>query len=308
MTAKRTAPTTVSGESASRESMVTNQATVTAIQVKRPFPWRHLLDYLSQRFTPGVESITATDGGSYVRKGGLQPADRPGDTADSIRLRYDARRACLLLELPESMADAATQADLLARAAALFDARFDAAPMEAVLGRSALLRARMQTVRGLRPPSAWEPFELCVRTVAGQQVSVAAAATLLRRLAERCGPALTPQSLLDANLDAIGMPSRRVACLQGLARAIVHDQLDLRAASWGDVNEALKQLPGFGPWTRSYLAIRLGRDTDAFPETDIGLLRAAGAASPAELLRMAERWRPWRAHAALYLWAVTPRR
>lgn len=180
--------------------------------------------------------------------------------------------------------------------------------MEAVLGRSALLRPRLEQVRGLRPPSAWEPFELCVRTVIGQQVSVAAAATLLARLAGRCGPALTPQSLRDANLEAIGMPSRRVACLQGLARAIVDEGLDLQAGPWSDVNDALKELPGFGPWTRSYLAIRLGRDTDAFPETDIGLLRAAGAASPAELLRMAERWRPWRAHAALYLWAVTPRR
>lgn len=308
MTGKRTATSVASQEGAAPGPMVANSIPLSAIKVKRPFPWRHLLDYLGHRLTPGAEHVDPAHGGSYVRKVGHMAGNRPGDTSASIRLHYDARRACLLLDFPGGSVDATAQAGLQARATALFDAGFDAGPMEAVLGRSSLLRTRLNEVRGLRPPSAWEPFELCVRTVAGQQVSVAAAATLLRRLTERCGPALTPHSLLDANLDAIGMPSRRVACLQGLARAIVDDQLDLHADPWSEVNEALKQLPGFGPWTRSYLAIRLGRDTDAFPETDIGLLRAAGAASPAELLRMAERWRPWRAHAALYLWAVTPRR
>ena len=283
------------------------EAASLSIKVRRPFPWRHLLDYLGHRLTPGAESVDTADGGSYVRHA-LSGADSAGHSGAAIRLRFDARRASLLLDLQGGTWDARLRDGILARATALFDAGFDATPMEAVLGRSALLRPRLAQVRGLRPPSAWEPFELCVRTVIGQQVSVAAAATLLRRLAARCGPALTPQSLLDADLAAIGMPSRRVACLQGLARAIVEDGLDLRAGPWSEANEALKQLPGFGPWTRSYLAIRLGRDTDAFPETDIGLLRAAGAASPAELLRMAERWRPWRAHAALYLWVVTPRR
>jgi DNA-3-methyladenine glycosylase II len=75
---------------------------------------------------------------------------------------------------------------------------------------------------------------------------------------------------------------------------------------WSQVETALQTLPGFGPWTRAYLAIRLGRDRDAFPASDIGLIRAANVTTPAELLALAEAWRPWRAYAAVYLWAVAP--
>ena len=74
---------------------------------------------------------------------------------------------------------------------------------------------------------------------------------------------------------------------------------------WPQVEAALKALPGFGPWTRGYLAIRLGRDPDAFPETDLGLIRAAQVDSPEQLLALADGWRPYRAYAATYLWAVS---
>jgi 3-methyladenine DNA glycosylase/8-oxoguanine DNA glycosylase len=144
-----------------------------------------------------------------------------------------------------------------------------------------------------------------VRSVLGQQVSVAAARTLFLRLAGRCGAqlhGLTPQALMAADLSAIGMPGRRVASLLALARAVAEDGLQLEGRDWAQTDEALRRLPGFGPWTRAYLAIRLGRQADAFPESDLGLMRAAGADSPAALLKMAERWRPWRAHAAIHLW------
>ena len=157
----------------------------------------------------------------------------------------------------------------------------------------------------MRPPGAWSPFELCVRTVIGQQVSVAAARTLFARLAERCGAqfhGLTPEALLAADLSAIGMPGRRVGSLLALAHAIAEENLQLEGRPWAETDAALRELPGFGPWTRAYLAIRLGREPDAFPESDLGLMRAAGADSPAALLRLAERWRPYRAHAAIHLW------
>ena len=138
----------------------------------------------------------------------------------------------------------------------------------------------------MRPLGAWSPFELCVRTILGQQVTVAAAGTLMRRLVERCGT-VTPECVADANFDSIGMPGKRVETIRSFARAVADGRVDFERP-WPEVEAALKALPGFGPWTRAYLAIRLGRDPDAFPETDLGLIRAAQVDSPAQLLALAE--------------------
>jgi 3-methyladenine DNA glycosylase/8-oxoguanine DNA glycosylase len=167
---------------------------------------------------------------------------------------------------------------------------------------SPVLRPRLERVPGMRPPGAWSPFELCVRTILGQQVTVAAAGTLMRRLVERCG-SVTPECLASANLDNMGMPGKRVDALRSFATAALGGAVDFDRP-WSDVETALRTLPGFGPWTRAYLGIRLGRDPDAFPETDIGLIRAAQVDTPAALLALAQSWRPYRAYAATYLWAV----
>ena len=108
--------------------------------------------------------------------------------------------------------------------------------------------------------------------------------------------------MLAADLSQMGMPGRRVETLRVLARA-VQDGLRLDAP-WAEVEAGLTGLPGFGPWTRGYLAIRLGRQPDAFPHTDLGLVRAAGAENPAALLVQAEAWRPYRSLAATLLWAM----
>jgi 3-methyladenine DNA glycosylase/8-oxoguanine DNA glycosylase len=155
----------------------------------------------------------------------------------------------------------------------------------------------------MRPLGAWSPFELCVRTILGQQVTVAAAGTLMRRLVERCGT-VTPECVADADFAAIGMPGKRVDTIRSFARAVGDGRVDF-ARPWADIEAALQGLPGFGPWTRAYLAIRLGRDPDAFPETDLGLIRAAQVSSPVQLLALADGWRPYRAYAATYLWAVS---
>ena len=197
-------------------------------------------------------------------------------------------------------ADAAARA----RVAALFDVAFDAAAPAAALARDPLLRGRLARVPGLRPLGAWSPFELCVRTILGQQVTVAAAGTLMGRLVERCGGALAPAALAAADLAGIGMPGRRAATVSTLARAVAEGRLDL-AAPWEEVAAGLRAIPGIGPWTRDYLAIRLGRDPDALPTGDLGLQRAAGVASARALAARADRWRPFRALAATYLWAVS---
>ena len=257
-----------------------------SIPVVAPFPWQHLLVYLSQRLIPEVESI---ENDSYVRR----VASR------NICVKFDVASQALLVS-----ADGKVKADaILERVAAVFDVSHDAAPISKHLRRSSVLAAKVAAVPGMRPTAAWSPFELCVRTILGQQVTVAAARTLMRRLVERCGE-VTPECVIKGDLTQMGMPGKRVETIRNLANAVLEQRVRFDQP-WPKLEAELKQLVGFGPWTRGYLAIRLGREPDAFPESDIGLMRAAQAESPAALLKMAEAWRPYRSYAATYLWAVT---
>lgn len=255
------------------------------IPVRTPFPWPVLLDYYSHRLTPGFDIV---EGGRYQRLAGKR----------TITIEYQARPSRLIVS-----ADGRVNVEqTLAAAARLFDVEHDHDLIHAHLHRSKPLRERLVKLPGMRPLGAWSPFELCIRTILGQQVTVAAAGTLMRRLVERCG-SITPECVVAADVSNMGMPGKRAAALQSFAQAIVEGRVDF-SRPWSEVDTALQTLPGFGPWTRSYLAIRLGRDRDALPASDIGLIRAANVATPAELLKLAEAWRPLRAYAAIYLWAV----
>jgi len=179
---------------------------------------------------------------------------------------------------------------------------------------------------GLRIPGAWDGFEIAVRAVLGQQVSVAAARTFAGRLAETYGEALTgppapnlthlfpsPAALAEADLSAIGLTRRRAATLRGLSRAFAGGEVDLDAAcGLDDIEARLTAVDGIGRWTAQYIAMRAYGEPDAFPTGDLGLLNAIKAASEnldaRGLERRAERWRPWRAYAAMHLWAMGPPR
>lgn len=257
--------------------------TLAELPLRQELPWPVLMDYLRPRLIPLMEDIAD---GAYRRRIGehwLQIAPE----RDGTVLRISAARRLGSSGLKE-------------RAARLFAVEEDPAPALRRLARDPVLKPLVKRMPGLRPLSCWDPFELCLRTIIGQQVSVAAANTLMRRLIERCGE-LTPQALLAADLAQMGMPGRRVETLRVLARA-VQDGLRLDGP-WEQVDAGLAALSGFGPWTRGYLAIRLGRQADAFPHTDLGLVRAAGAENPAALLLQAEAWRPHRGLAATLLWA-----
>lgn len=259
---------------------------IAELPVVEPFPWSRMLGYFSHRLIPGVERI---EGDRFVRRVGRR----------DVSIGYDARRAKLVIT-----ADARVKSQFVAQQSArLFAIDFDASAVMLHLRKDALLAPRIAALPGLRPLGTWSPFELCVRTVIGQQVTVAAAGTLMRRLVDRCAE-VTPESVLSADLSAMGMPGKRVETIRHLARAVMEGRLQFDLP-WPQIDAALRTLPGFGPWTRTYLAIRLGREPDAFPETDIGLIRAASAPTPAALLKLAEAWRPYRAHAATYLWVVT---
>jgi AraC family transcriptional regulator of adaptative response / DNA-3-methyladenine glycosylase II len=167
---------------------------------------------------------------------------------------------------------------------------------------------------GLRIPGAWNGFETAVRAVLGQQVSVRGATTLAGRLVSAHGEQFSsgvaglthlfpePEHLAHLDPARLGLTRARSQCLLALARALVSGSLNLdHAASLEDAVARLQALPGIGPWTAHYIAMRSFGEPDAFPAGDLVLQRETGL-SEAGLLTRAERWRPWRAYATLYLW------
>jgi AraC family transcriptional regulator of adaptative response / DNA-3-methyladenine glycosylase II len=204
-----------------------------------------------------------------------------------------------------------------------FDLDADVAAIAAHLADDALLAPLVAERPGLRVPGAWDPFELAIRAIVGQQISVAGARTIAGRIVERSGDPVaspvgagivalfpTPAQLAEADLGAIGMPGARVRALQNLAAAVAADPalLDSTGDLGADVAR-LRALPGVGEWTAQYIALRGLKHPDAFPASDLGILRALAGPdgrrpTPAEALERAERWRPYRAYAAQHLWSA----
>jgi AraC family transcriptional regulator of adaptative response / DNA-3-methyladenine glycosylase II len=172
----------------------------------------------------------------------------------------------------------------------------------------------------VRVPGALDGFELAVRAILGQQVSVAAATRLAGRLVAQVGAKLpdgclpseradqpshefpSAEAVAEADVAAIGMPSARAEAIRALARAVADGRLVLEPGADPDATrEALLALPGVGAWTADYIGMRALRQPDAFPSGDLGLRRALGI-DARELARRAEAWRPWRAYAAMLLW------
>ncbi|MGH7789571.1 MAG: DNA-3-methyladenine glycosylase family protein, partial [Candidatus Binatia bacterium] len=187
------------------------------------------------------------------------------------------------------------------------------------LRRSPALRPLVDAAPGLRVPGAWDPFELAVRAILGQQVTVKGATTLAGRLAAAfgrpvdCGDGLThvfPTAavLAEADVAALGMPRARAETVRALARAVANGSLVLDAPlGLDDALTRLCAVPGIGPWTAQYVAMRAFGEPDAFPAGDLGLRSAlgngGGPLAEAAVVRAAEAWRPWRAYAALHLWS-----
>jgi AraC family transcriptional regulator of adaptative response / DNA-3-methyladenine glycosylase II len=272
-----------------------------------PLDWPTLLAFLAARATPGVEVVA---GGTYRR------TVRLGETIAAIEVAALPGQPALLLRLPPcSGASIVAAAERVRR---VFDLGADPLQIAAQLRADASLRPALRRYPGLRVPGAWDPFEIAVRAVVGQQVTVKGATTLMGRLVARCGaPAAlggglthafpTPTALAGADLTAIGMPTARIAALQGLAGVVADGRLRLDAArGLDDAVVRLRALPGIGEWTAQYIAMRGLGEPDAFPPGDLGLRAAlgngAGPVSAARLAAAAEAWRPWRAYAALLLW------
>jgi AraC family transcriptional regulator of adaptative response / DNA-3-methyladenine glycosylase II len=175
---------------------------------------------------------------------------------------------------------------------------------------------------GLRVPGAWDPFELAVRVILGQQISVKGATTLAGRIAKAYGRPLgefaadgvthlapRPEDLVDADLNGLGIVGARIRAIQAMARAFVDGRVRLDGSmAFDEAAEAIVALPGLGPWSAHVIAMRVLREPDAFPAADLGIIRAlegeGGRPSSREILARSEKWSPWRAYAALYLWRM----
>jgi AraC family transcriptional regulator of adaptative response / DNA-3-methyladenine glycosylase II len=281
-----------------------------------PYDWQALLAFLGARAIPGVEEVTA---GAYRRTVALDGA------VGTVEVRPAPGGGRLVATL--RLSRVAALAAAVERLRALLDLDADAAAIGAHLSTDPLLAPRVAAHPGLRVPGAWDAFELAVRAILGQQVSVAAARTLAGRLAALHGAALPggdgrlrrlfprPREIAAADPSTLGLPRARAEALRALAGAVLADASLLAPARDLEATVArLSELPGIGRWTAQYIAMRALREPDAFPEGDLGLLRAlasrGGRPARSTLVARAERWRPWRAYAALHLWigpAAAPR-
>ncbi len=277
-----------------------------------PFDFSALLTFFRARAIPGVEVVGDS---SYARSVVIDGAHAVIEFCD------DGSNVLLTVRGAETR----SLLPIIQRARSMFD--LDASPddVEHVLSRDKHLKRLLSGLPGIRVPGAWDGFELTIRAVLGQQVSVAAATTFAGRLAARYGDTLNvvgselaaaptrifprPEKLLRARLGDLGIIRSRADTIRRVAKAVTDGTISFDAAQ--DIDEfcrSLVAIKGIGEWTAQYVAMRALKYPDAFPHTDLGLLRAFDTADgerikPAALSERAEAWRPWRAYAALLLWS-----
>ncbi len=282
-----------------------------------PLPWAALLAFLAPRAIPGVEEVA---GDAYRRTLELEGAQgvvevRPVAGRDQLLARIRLAAPAPLIRIAE-------------RLRVLFDLGADPGAIEPRLRADPDLARRLAVLPGVRVPGAFDGFELAVRAILGQQVSVAAATALAGRLAAAHGAPLrvaagsgsslrrvfpTPRALASPGARAPGLPRVRADAVAALAHAVDRGALALDGSR--DLEASVRELaslPGIGEWTAQLVAMRALREPDAFPDGDLGLRRALGApgrpATSGQLRARAETWRPWRAYAAALLWMTEPAR
>jgi AraC family transcriptional regulator, regulatory protein of adaptative response / DNA-3-methyladenine glycosylase II len=278
------------------------------LSYRPPMDWDGLLRFLAARALRGVEHVT-TD--AYLR------TVRLGERTGWIAVRHHAERRALVVELPHALTPVLPA--LLGRLRHLFDLSARPDVIAAHLARDPLLADRVARSPGLRVPGAFDGFELAVRAILGQQVTVKGATTLAGRFAQAFGePARTPHAELDRltptpqrvaaapidSVTALGVTRARAAGIVALANEVARGRLRLEAgADPGATIAQLVQLPGIGAWTAHYVAMRALRWPDAFPREDVVLRKRLGDVSAARAEELSQPWRPWRSYATLHLWS-----
>ena len=278
-------------------------ATRVSLPYRSPYDWEAVLGFLAARATPGVEAVTSA---GYRRT--IEVEGRTG----TIAVGRSSSTPALNLDISFPVAGA--RPSIAERVRRVFDLDADPAVIARCLGGDALLGGILARHPGIRRPGAWDGFELSVRAILGQQVSVAAATTIAGRLAQRFGTAIeddgglnrlfpSPLQLSGAPIEEVGVIAKRAECIRRLARAVGDGAIDFSAVpDSATFIAALRALPGIGPWTAQYIAMRALGDPDAFLTGDLVLRQMAGDCTTRELEQRSEGWRPWRSYAVMVLW------
>lgn len=273
------------------------------LRFRPPYHWQGILVFLAKRAIPGVESV---DHETYRRSiflnghsGCFEVSLHKKSYALAVRIQYGD--PCSLFQIIE-------------RIRAMFDLSADWSDIARALRRDPALARRIRHTPGLRIPGCWDGFELTVRAIIGQQISVPAATALAGRVAKTFGEPFAPahnlthlfpqaQVLAEADLTRAGLTKTRADTIRALARAVCSGQFRFDGIVDSEAFlKRLSEIPGIGKWTAQYTAMRALGDTDALPTGDLGLLRALNLNTARELEQRSQTWRPWRAYATMYLW------
>jgi AraC family transcriptional regulator of adaptative response / DNA-3-methyladenine glycosylase II len=275
------------------------------LSYRPPLDWDRLLGFLSPRAIPHVETV---NDGAYLRTVRVKRHDR--EFVGHLEVKHEPEQNMLSVRLSDSLLPVC--AAILERTRQLFDLHADP------LAISSALRSLGGVRVGLRVPGSFDPFEMAIRAILGQQISVTAARTLAGRLALHFGdPVQTPIASLTHHfpqpqqiaaatvrkIAALGITQRRAQTLVALAEAMSSGRLLIEPGHRIEKTlEQLQNIPGIGPWTAQYIAMRALSWPDAFPDTDLGIRRALKENNPKRIIEIADKWRPWRAYAALHFW------
>jgi AraC family transcriptional regulator of adaptative response / DNA-3-methyladenine glycosylase II len=268
-----------------------------------------MLDFLTPRATPGVEAVGDSTYCRSIAANGFE---------GYFEVSLDPSRNALLVRI--DFPDPRSLFGIVERIRSMFDLNADWASIVKTLRSDPALNASVIADPGIRLPGCWNGFELAVRAILGQQVTVRGATSLAGRLAATFGKKFdgpkglthlfpSQETLASARLTSVGLTSARAETIRGLARAVRSGKIKFEGVVHADeFLRRLCEIPGIGAWTAQYVAMRALGEPNAFPSSDLGLLRALSLASVREVERRAEPWRPWRAYAAMYLWRMAGRK
>ncbi|MRR55518.1 MAG: DNA-3-methyladenine glycosylase 2 family protein [Deltaproteobacteria bacterium] len=291
-----------------------NSTITLALGYRPPYQWQQMLDFLALRAIPGVEIIRK---GEYLRTVNLVTGEQR-HVSGWIRVGHRPLGNVLTVTVDSALLPVVPQ--LLARIRHLFDLYCDPYAVYEVLAPMNSIRPDLCTP-GTRLPGCFDTFEMVVRAVLGQQITVKAASTLAARLVEAYGAPIrteidglthafpSPEDILaldgpiDKHLGPLGIIKVRARTIFELARAFVREEIKFNFCTEPEIEtKKLMAIPGIGPWTAQYIALRAMGWTDAFPHTDYGVKKALAPRTANEILSLAETWRPWRSYATVNLW------
>lgn len=284
------------------------------LSYRPPLDWQALLAFLDYRAIPGVECVGDD---FYARSFQLSAGQTQRQAKGHFVARFDTKAP--RVELRVWIDNTAELHRVVARVKAILDLRADSTAIERDLTASPRVSALCERFPGTRVPGCWSGFEVAVRAILGQQVSVRAASTLVARVAARFGSHYDsgmegidfifpePVEIVAQSLDGLGIVQTRIAAIQEIAQRLIDGRLDFSHVGLLEEFVAkLCEVKGIGEWTANYVAMRALGDPDAFPHSDLILLRAAAeqgeVLTPKKLLDRASAWRPWRAYAVMLLW------